>query len=378
MTGVFDMAIIGGGLAGCSAALHARLKGASVLLLERGRCGGQASGVNYGGVRQQGRHPAELALARRSRAIWGDLKNLIGTDCEFTATGHLKLARNDDDMAELIAHHLLLREQGIHTLVLDADDLKIRFPYLSSRYAGGSFCAEDGQANPRLVAPSFARAARKLGADIRENCRVITAEPSSDGFLIRLDGDPKVVKARRLANTAGAWGSAIAAQFGDHVNEMVMAPNMCVTEPIAPLIGPNLGVCGGGIYIRQTAHGSVIFGAGLGIADREHLRARPLAEVTMEAAAAAITMVPQLRNVLLLRSWTGIEGRMPDGLPVVGPSPTVEGLFHAFGFSGHGFQLGPAVGAVLAELCLDGHSPTSISGLAMNRLDRALATVVQS
>lgn len=378
MTGVFDMAIIGGGLAGCSAALHARLKGASVLLLERGRCGGQASGVNYGGVRQQGRHPAELALARRSRAIWGDLENLIGTDCEFTATGHLKLARNDDDMAELIAHHLLLREHGIHTLVLDADDLKIRFPYLSSRYAGGSFCAEDGQANPRLVAPAFARAARKLGADIRENCRVISAEPSRDGFLIRLDGDPTVVKARRLANTAGAWGSAIAAQFGDHVNEMVMAPNMCVTEPIAPLIGPNLGVCGGGIYIRQTAHGSVIFGAGLGIADREHLRARPLAEVTMEAAAAAITMVPQLRNVLLLRSWTGIEGRMPDGLPVVGPSPTVEGLFHAFGFSGHGFQLGPAVGAVLAELCLDGHSPTSISGLAMNRLDRALATVVQS
>ena len=378
MTGVFDMAIIGGGLAGCSAALHARLKGASVLLLERGRCGGQASGVNYGGVRQQGRHPAELALARRSRAIWGDLENLIGTDCEFTATGHLKLARNDDDMAELIAHHLLLREHGIHTLVLDADDLKIRFPYLSSRYAGGSFCAEDGQANPRLVAPAFARAARKLGADIRENCRVISAEPSRDGFLIRLDGDPNVVKARRLANTAGAWGSAIAAQFGDHVNEMVMAPNMCVTEPIAPLIGPNLGVCGGGIYIRQTAHGSVIFGAGLGIADREHLRARPLAEVTMEAAAAAITMVPQLRNVLLLRSWTGIEGRMPDGLPVVGPSPTVEGLFHAFGFSGHGFQLGPAVGAVLAELCLDGHSPTSISGLAMNRLDRALATVVQS
>ncbi len=378
MTGVFDMAIIGGGLAGCSAALHARLKGASVLLLERGRCGGQASGVNYGGVRQQGRHPAELALARRSRAIWGDLENLIGTDCEFTATGHLKLARNDDDMAELIAHHLLLREHGIHTLVLDADDLKIRFPYLSSRYAGGSFCAEDGQANPRLVAPAFARAARKLGADIRENCRVISAEPSRDGFLIRLDGDPTVVKARRLANTAGAWGSAIAAQFGDHINEVVMAPNMCVTEPIAPLIGPNLGVCGGGIYIRQTAHGSVIFGAGLGIADREHLRARPLAEVTMEAAAAAITMVPQLRNVLLLRSWTGIEGRMPDGLPVVGPSPTVEGLFHAFGFSGHGFQLGPAVGAVLAELCLDGHSPTSISGLAMNRLDRALATVVQS
>ncbi len=374
MTKRYDMAVIGGGLAGCSTALHASLQGASVVLIERGRCGGQASGVNYGGVRQQGRHPAELPLARRSRAIWGDLTSLIGTDCEFTPTGHLKLARDDADLDELSAHQLLLRDHGVRTDLLDAADLKRRFPYLSGHYVGGSFCPEDGQANPRLVAPAFARAARSLGADILENRQVIAAELGMGGFCIWVDGNPTPITARRLVNTAGAWGAAVAAQFGDHVEEAVMAPNMCVTEPIAPLIGPNLGICGGSIYIRQASNGSVIFGAGLGTADSERLRARPLAETTMNAAAAAIRMVPQLKNVLLLRSWTGIEGRMPDGLPVVGPSPTVDRLVHGFGFSGHGFQLGPAVGAVLAELSLDGHTTTSIAGLAMTRFttDHAL------
>ena len=372
MTHVYDIAIIGGGLAGCSAALHAALKGASVVLLERGVCGAQASGVNYGGVRQQGRHPAELALSRRSRAIWGSLPNLIGADCEFAATGHLKLARNDADMAGLSAHQAILADHGIHAEILDAGDLKRRYPYLAKRYPGGSFCAEDGQANPRLVAPAFARAARSRGADIRENCEVAAATTSADGFSLRLANDPVRLKARRLVNAAGAWGAAFAGQFGDHVDETVMAPNMAVTEPIAPLIGPHLGICGGGIYIRQTAHGSVIFGAGLGIADRETVRARPVAEVTMEAAASAIAMVPQLSNVLLVRTWTGIEGRMPDGLPVVGASPNADGLFHAFGFSGHGFQLGPAVGAVLAELCIDGQSPTPISGLAITRFRPAI------
>ena len=370
MTTTFDIAVIGGGLAGCSTALHARLKGASVVLFERGRCGAQASGVNYGGVRQQGRHPAELPLASRSRSIWGSLKSLIGSDCEFVATGHLKLARHDIDMAELAAHQRMLKDHGIHADLLDASDLRRRFPYIAPGYAGGSFCAEDGQANPRLVAPGFARAARSLGADIREQCRVEGVDVSSDGFSIRLARDPIPVKARRLVNTAGAWGASIAGLFGDHVDEKVMAPNMCVTEPIAPLIGPNLGICGGSIYIRQAAHGSVIFGSGLGVADRDELKARPIAEVTREAARAAIAMVPQLANVLLLRSWTGIEGRMADGLPVVGPSPRVAGLFHAFGFSGHGFQLGPAVGAVLAELGLDGHSPTSLHGLSMTRFNR--------
>jgi sarcosine oxidase subunit beta len=50
-------------------------------------------------------------------------------------------------------------------------------------------------------------------------------------------------------------------------------------------------------------------------------------------------------------------------------------LFHAFGFSGHGFQLGPAVGAVLAELCIDGHSPTCLAGLEMARLQPGPATI---
>src|SRR5512144_811411 len=99
-----DVAIIGGGTAGCSTALHLRQRGASVVLLERGLCGGQASGVNYGGVRQQGRALAELPLARRSREMWSRLAELVGTDCEFTASGHVKLARSEADMAELAVY----------------------------------------------------------------------------------------------------------------------------------------------------------------------------------------------------------------------------------------------------------------------------------
>lgn len=368
---VFDLAVIGGGLAGCSAAFHARKKGASVVLLERGRCGGQASGVNYGGVRQQGRHPAELPLAKRSRGIWGELDNLIGCSCEFVATGHLKLARNDQDMVELVAHQAIAADHGITLEILDRANLRHRFPYIDNRFSGASLCAEDGQANPRLAAPAFARAARQLGAVVREACPVEDAALSPVGFEILVAGDNRPIRARRLVNTAGAWGAKIAGWFGDNVKEEVMAPNMCVTEPIGPLIGPNLGICGGGLYVRQAAgHGSIIFGSGLGIADRDSLRARPLAAVTMEAAKAVIDMIPALANVLVVRSWTGIEGRMPDGLPVVGPSPTTSNLYHAFGFSGHGFQLGPAVGAVLAELAIDGSSPTSLAGLSMTRFSK--------
>ena len=99
--GVFDVAIVGGGTAGCAAALALRKRGMSVVLLEKGQCGAMASGTNFGGVRRQGRDFREMPLATRARAIWDRLPELVGEDCEFRATGHLKLARDAAEMALL-------------------------------------------------------------------------------------------------------------------------------------------------------------------------------------------------------------------------------------------------------------------------------------
>lgn len=365
MTNV-DVAVIGGGLVGCSAALHLRRRGASVVLLERRRCGSQASGVNYGGVRQQGRDLVELPLARRSRQIWGELDALVGTDCEFEVTGHLKLARAEPEMAELEAYARRAREFGLHLEVMGPARIRARFPWLGDAVVGGSFCAEDGHANPRLVGPAFARAAVAAGAEIREEIEVLQASHDGEGFELRLS-DGASVRAGQFINAAGAWGATVSSWFGEPVPEDVMAPNMCVTDPIPYFLTPNLGVCGGGIYVRQIRRGNVIFGAGVGIADRDEVVARPLADVTAGAVRLAVDLVPRLASAQIIRTWTGIEGVMPDGLPVVGQSETTSGLIHAFGFSGHGFQLGLGVGAVLSELVIDGTTETPIAPFRIGR-----------
>ncbi|HEX3501715.1 MAG TPA: FAD-binding oxidoreductase [Stellaceae bacterium] len=354
-----DVAIIGGGTAGCSTALHLRWRRASVVLLERGVCGSQASGVNYGGVRQQGRALAELPLARRSREMWSRLAGIVGTDCEFMTTGHIKLARSDADMGELEAYREAVRPYGLELELLGRNAIRARYEWLGDAAFGGSLCSEDGAANPRLVAPAFARAARAAGADIRENAEVTGIERDGGQFRLRTT-DGLEIRAANLVNVAGAWGHEIAARFSESVPEDVIAPNMCVSEPLPYFMVPNFGVCGGSVYVRQIPRGNVIFGGGRGIADRERLRAYPVAAASLAAMQQAVALVPRLRHAQLIRSWTGIEGIMPDDIPVIGPSRTTEGLFHAFGFSGHGFQLGPVIGAVLSELILDGATPTPI------------------
>lgn len=357
-----ELCVVGGGLVGCATALHLALRRVPCVVLERGLCGSQASGVNYGGVRRQGRALVELPLAERARRLWGRLDRLVGGDCEFRATGHLRLARDAAELAELERWAAEARRFGVACEILGPDRLAERWPWLGPGLAGGSFCADDGQANPRLATPLFARAARRHGARIIEHCPVQAVERLPSGFHITGTGDLEV-RARVLVNAAGAWGSRVATLLGEQLPEEVIAPNMLVSEPLPYRIEPNLGMAGPGVYLRQIPTGSVIFGGGRGIADLETARCRPLLATSLATLEEACRIVPDLARATIIRTWAGIEGRTPDDLPMIGASAIVPGLFHAFGFSGHGFMLAPAVGAVLTELILDGHSSTSLAGL---------------
>ena len=84
-------------------------------------------------------------------------------------------------------------------------------------------------------------------------------------------------------------------------------------------------------------------------------------------ARIAAEIFPIMQDVTIVRAWAGIEGRMPDDIPVVGPSGTSEGVYHQFGFSAHGFQLGPGTGAMMAELVATGRTNTPIDGLGIGR-----------
>jgi sarcosine oxidase subunit beta len=325
-------------------------------------------------VRQQGRNPAELPIARKSREIWGRMKQLAGTEAEFTVTGHLKLARNDAEEANLIAYLDVAKEHGLPLRMIGRNALHGEYPWLGPKVLAGSFASEDGSANPRLMAPALARAARDAGAVVHERMEVL--EYAHDGALFRLrtvTGDSFVAPV--LLNLAGFWGGRIAEAFGEAVPIVPLSPNMLVTEPMKYFIEPNLGVVGGNVYLRQIPRGNVIIGGGHGESEPgepgQMPWSRPIPEVTMEAAELAIALVPALEGAQIIRSWSGIDGKMPDMIPVIGPSSTTPGLFHAFGFSGHGFQLGPAIGAIMSELVLDGRTDIPLEPFRITRFAEA-------
>jgi sarcosine oxidase subunit beta len=87
----------------------------------------------------------------------------------------------------------------------------------------------------------------------------------------------------------------------------------------------------------------------------------------MISAQTVTDLFPNMHSVPVVRCWAGIEGIMPDQIPVIGPSPSSPGIFHAFGFSAHGFQLGPIVGNIMADLITEGRTDFPIEPFRADR-----------
>ncbi len=366
-----DAIIVGGGLMGAATAFFLAKRGRSAILLERDLVGQHASGTNFGNVRRQGRFLPQLPLANRSRAIWGKLPELIGEDAEFLASGHIRVAFSQEEAGRMESHARDVKPYGLDLEMLSGNALRARFPFLSTQAIAGSFSPLDGHANPRLAAPAFARAARRAGALVLEGSDAVAIEKTGEDFLVETRNG-RSFRAPILQISAGAWGGTLAGRFGEQVPITPHGPQMGVTEPVPYAIEPVLGlstqIAEEGVYLRQVRRGNIVFGGGLrGPASIETCRATVDPANTLRQMPQLHRLLPAIARLNLIRTWSGVEGYLADGIPIMGPSAKVAGLFYAFGFCGHGFQLGPGVGDVMAELIATGSTTTPIDPFLISR-----------
>jgi sarcosine oxidase subunit beta len=366
-----DVAIVGGGLIGAWTAFFLARRGQRVILIEKGVIGAQSSGVNFGNLRLQGRFPGQYPLSLRSQALWEDVDALIGEDCEFEQTGHLYLAYDEEEQAKLEGYARVSESHGLAIERVGPADLRRRWPWLSARAVAATFSARDATANPRLATPAVARAAARQGATILENRRATAADREGDGFALTL-ADGGRISCGALVNCAGAWALEIAERFGETAPVVSAGPPQFVTEPFPYRIGPSVQAVDGSVIFRQIPRGNIILaGYPRTAADPQTNRAPVPPAKTLAAMRALARVAPMLAQCHVIRVWSGIEAYLPDMIPVIGPSGTTPGLFHAFGFCGHGFQIGPGVGLCLSELILDGETPTPLEPFAITRFRSA-------
>ena len=380
-----DVIVIGGGIMGTSTAFFLRQRNRSVILLERGLTGQQASGVNFGGIRRQGRALPQLAMANRALRTWQQSAQLLGEDIEFLPSGHTRVCYHQKDVEIFDQYAIDARAYGLELEVLHGEAMFRRLPFLGREVLAASISPLDGHANPRLAAPAFGRAAARLGAQVIEDTEIVRVEKEAGRFRVEsARGD--VYRAAQLVICAGAWASRLTEQFGESVPLTARGPQMCVTEPVPYVFKSSMGVFTSikeeSIYFRQIPRGNIIVGGGpAGPADAVTSRACVLPINTVRQLAQMRRLVPALAPLNVIRVWSGVESYLPDSEPVIGPSGQIDGLFYAFGFSGSGFQIGPGVGETLAELLDTGSTAIPLDAFSIRRFAKQPAprsTIVTS
>lgn len=364
----YDAAVVGGGLHGLSAALHMARCGARVGLMERSWIGRHASGASAAGVRTLGRPVAELPISLESMAMWHDIQGLVGDGCGFQVHGQIKVAENEGELAGLRKRDEQLRALGYrHEEVVDGEELRSLLPPIAAHCVGAAVARDNGAADPHRTLQAFRRAAEAAGVTIYENCGVEAVDSVADRW--RLSGSHATLEAPVVVNAAGAWAGRLAALFGDSVPLGTKASMMIVTERVGPYIAPVVACAGRALSFKQTDRGTLLIGGG--VQGRFDLQAEKTTVdflALRRAAQAATALFPSVAGVAMLRVWAGLEAKTEDLLPVIGPSPRAPGLLHAFGFSGHGFQLVPVVGAIMAELAATGTTTRQIAPFSLQRL----------
>ena len=143
---------------------------------------------------------------------------------------------------------------------------------------------------------------------------------------------------------------------------------MMVTARVAPFLNPVVGLANRKLSFKQMPNGTVVIGGGhRSWLDMTTERTVINFEALKISAQSVRDVFPHMQGVPIVRCWAGIEGIMPDQIPVIGPSATAPGVWHAFGFSAHGFQLGPIVGQIMADLAIEGGTPFSIDPFRVDR-----------
>ena len=367
MTEFVDAIVVGGGIHGCSTALHLTLAGMKPVLIEKDYAGRHASGVNAGGVRQLARHVAEIPLSIRSMAIWERIEELVDDDCGFESHGQVLVAEDDAELETCRARVAELNALGFtHEELIDGAELRRLVPAVAETCPGGVVSRSDGAAIPAQTTTAFRRKLASLGATVCEGVAASNIR-QRDG-LWHVDVGTDSYAAPVLVNAAGAWAGRIAAALGEPVPVETVAPMLMITSRVPHFIDPVVILRGRKLSFKQFANGTVLIGGGhLATPDQDRnetvLDWRSLAI----SARTVFELFPVMRSASIVRAWAGIEARTKDDLPVLGPSTVHKGLYHQFGFSLHGFQLGPGAGAVMAELIVGGGTQTRIGDLGIDR-----------
>lgn len=377
--GACDLIVIGGGVTGLSAALHAAREGARVTLLERGWLNAEASGGNAGSLHLQllswdfgtkavgggGLQLQTLPLQQESIALWGDLERDLKADFEMETTGGLMVAETPDQIPFLERKAASEATVGIHTEVIGPERLRQIAPGISKRMVAAAWCPGEGKINPLAASRALMRAARDAGARMEEQTPVTGIARDGPGYAVETPRG--TLTAPRLLIAAGGWGAQLGAMLGASVPVKGAPLQMVVTERTAPVLPCLVAHADRHLTMKQTHAGTILIGGAWTAETGPGGQGRVLPDSLEGNLWVAARTVPAVGGLRVLRSWAAMNIDI-DGAPLIGPLPGHPGV--TLVATANGYTLGPLMGREAARMTLHGKARDDLGAFSFDRFQQ--------
>lgn len=351
-----DVIIVGGGIVGAACAEALSRERLRVTIIEPEVVGGGATAAGMGHLLVLDDNEAEFALTRYSRDLWNQLSSEMPLQVEYDRCGTLWVAADEQEMAAVRQKHAFCVDRGVRAEVLDPVQLTDAEPNLRPGLSGGLRICDDALVYSPRAALWLASQAVQRGARVLLGKRV----SSITGDGVRLE-DGSYVAAAKVVCASGSW----ATQLVPGLRILPRKGHLVITDRYPGFVRHALIELG---YIK-SAHGSatesvafnaqprktgqVLIGSSrqFGVTDsviNTHIVRRMLRH--------AISYMPAIANLSVIRTWTGFRAATPDKLPIIGAVPERRNTYVATGHEGIGITTSLGTAAILRDLLL-GRTP---------------------
>jgi sarcosine oxidase, subunit beta len=367
----YDVVIVGGGSHGLATAYYlAKHHGiTNVAILEKSYIGAGASGRNTTIIRSNYRTPEGAAFYRESVRLYERLSAELDFNLMFSQHGHLTLAHSDRALNVMQERAEVNQLVGIDSRVVLPAEIATLCPQLDVSehptwpILGALYHPPGGIIRHDAVVWAFARGADRAGVEIHPGTEV-TGISSIGGKVTGVRTNRGVVEAGCVVSAVAGWSTLVAEMAGIRLpitNHILQA---YVTQPVKPFLDKIIVSSQLHVYISQTDRGEFLIGAE--IEPYTTYKSVGTFGFLETASRHTLELLPQLREMRILRTWTGFCDLSPDYSPILGQTE-LEGFHVSTGWGTYGFKAAPIVGVTLAELIATRRTPELIAPFALER-----------
>ena len=378
-----EILVVGGGIAGASAAYHLSLHGHRVTLLERGEIASGASGVNMGGIDSTGwgtEPDLQAHLTAGSQELFARVQLELGEDIEFRQSGSLQAIHTEAQLEFEGERVQALRAKGHRVELLTTREARSIEPGFSPSLLGAMYSPLRSQADPQKATRAFAALAQRASARVLTHHEVTAIAPlSTRGYVVRTPTGE--LECESLVIAAGAWCGPLGAMLDLDIPIVPIRGQMWATASTAPAIfqtissaesahawasdpgnaPPELTIRDGvrvtrHLYGRQRRNGEIIFGGDRQLCGWNTTPDGAGIDVNRGHAAEVL---PFLGALPIVRTWAGLMPFSLDGKPLIGRIPGRDDLWIVSGLASSGFGRGPMAGKLLAD-CFHSGAPAPV------------------